>query len=134
MDKLTRRGFVAGAVAMSAAAAQAAPIMELKDKKPLVHHVFFWLKNRESKEDLEKLLEGLRTLEKISTVRKIVIGVPAKTEPRPVVDASYSASELLFFDDLAGQEAYQVDPIHKSFVENYSHLWEKVVVYDSITV
>jgi hypothetical protein len=134
MEKVTRRNFVASAVAISAGAAVQAMPMESKDKKPLVHHVFFWLKNRESKEDLEKLLEGLRTLEKITTVRKIVIGVPAKTEPRPVVDASYSASELLFFDDLAGQEVYQVDPIHKNFVDNYSHLWEKVVVYDSITV
>jgi hypothetical protein len=135
MEKQNRRTFVASAVAIGAAAtATAMPTMDSKNKKPLVHHVFFWLKNRDSKEDLEKLLEGLRSLEKISTVRQIYIGVPAKTEPRPVVDASYSASELLLFDDLAGQDAYQVDPIHKKFIEQYSHLWEKVVVYDSTTV
>jgi len=135
MDKQNRRTFVATAVALGAGTvASAMPTMESKNKKLLAHHVFFWLKNRDSKEDLAKLIEGLRTLEKIETVRKIHIGVPASTEQRPVVDASYSASELIFFDDVAGQDAYQVHPIHKKFVEQYSHLWEKVIVYDSIDI
>ena len=68
-------------------------------KKQVIHHVFFWLKKPSSKEDLNRLLAGLKTLEKIETVRKIHIGVPAVTEDRSVVDASYSASELLFFDE-----------------------------------
>ena len=34
------------------------------------------------------------------------------------------------FDDAAGQDAYQVDPLHAAFVEKHEHLWEKVVVYD----
>ncbi len=100
----------------------------------VVHHVFFWLKNPDSREDLNKLLEGLETLRKIETIRKMHIGVPASTEKRDVVDNSYSASELMFFDNVEGQNAYQVHPIHKKFVENYSHLWQKVIVYDSIDV
>lgn len=134
MEKTTRRTFVAGAIGLSVAtAADAFPTIS-KKKKMLAHHVFFWLKNPSSKEDLNKLIEGLRTLEKIETVKGIHIGVPASTEKRDVVDNSYQASELLFFDDVAGQDAYQVHPIHKKFVENYSHLWEKVIVYDSIAV
>lgn len=97
---------------------------------PVVHHVFFWLKNPESKEDLARLLAGLRTLGGIETVKAIHIGVPAETEQRGVVDASYSASEILFFDDVAGQNAYQVHPIHKKFVADCEHLWQRVVVYD----
>lgn len=100
----------------------------------LAHHVFFWLKNPDSKEDLEKLLAGIRTLAKIETVRAIHVGVPASTEKRDVVENSYSASELLMFDDVEGQNAYQVHPIHQKFVEDCSHLWSKVVVYDSIAV
>jgi hypothetical protein len=135
MEKQTRRTFVASAVALGAsAAATAMPTMESKDKKQLAHHVFFWLKNRDSKEDLNKLIEGLKTLKKIESVRKIHIGVPAKTELRGVVDASYSASELIFFDDIAGQDAYQVHPIHVKFVEDCSNLWEKVIVYDSTDI
>lgn len=98
----------------------------------LVHHVFFWLKNPASKEDLAKLLKGLATLAQIESVRGAHFGVPASTEKRDVVDNSYSASEILFFDDTVGQKTYQDHPIHKQFVEDCSDLWVKVVVYDAI--
>jgi hypothetical protein len=98
----------------------------------LVHHVFFWLKNPGSTEDLAKLLAGLLTLADIETVRAAHFGVPASTEKRDVVDNSYSASEILFFDDEAGQKIYQDHPIHQQFVADCSHLWDRVVVYDAI--
>jgi hypothetical protein len=124
------------ALTAGALAATALPTMtmETKDKKQLAHHVFFWLKNPDSKEDLNKLIEGLKTLRKIETIRKFNIGVPASTEKRDVVDNSYSVSELMFFDDVEGQDVYQVHPIHKKFIEDCSHLWSKVIVYDSIDV
>lgn len=100
----------------------------------LTHHVFFWLNNPESKEDQAKLIEGLKTLRKIETIRQLHIGIPASTEKRDVVDNSYSVSELMFFDDVAGQNVYQSHPIHQEFVKNYSHLWAKVIVYDSVEV
>jgi len=103
-------------------------------KKQVIHHVLFWLKNPDSKEDLNKLVEGLKTLQKIETIRKFNIGVPAATEPRPVVDASYSVSLLQFFDDIEGQNIYQEHPLHISFVNNYSKLWSRVVVFDSSDV
>jgi hypothetical protein len=135
MNAQTRRTFVASAVVLGASASAAAmPTMETTNKKQLVHHVFFWLKNRDSKADLAALLEGLRSLEKIESIRGLHIGVPASTEQRDVVDSSYSASELMFFDDTAGQKTYQDHPIHKKFVDTCSHLWEKVIVYDSMDV
>lgn len=135
MKTQTRRTFVVGAIASGASAsALAMPTMQAKGKQQLVHHVFFWLKNRDSKADLAKLLEGLRSLEKIETIRGLHIGVPASTEMREVVDSSYSASELMFFDDTVGQKTYQDHPIHKKFIDNCSHLWEKVIVYDSMDV
>ena len=135
MKKQSRRKFVASAVALgTSAVVTGMPTMESKDKKQLVHHVFFWLKNPDSKEDLAKLLAGLQTLRKIETIRKINIGVPASTEKRDVVDTSYHASELMFFDDLVGQKTYQDHPIHQKFIADCSHLWEKVIVYDSIDV
>lgn len=133
MNDTSRRTFLAaGALAAAAGVAGAATVPNSYPK--LVHHVFFWLKNPDSKEDLNKLLAGLKTLAKIESVRGIHIGVPASTEKRAVVDASFSASEILFFDDVAGQNIYQEHPIHKQFVEQCSHLWERVVVYDAIAV
>jgi len=133
--KQNRRKFIASTALLGTClAATALPDFNAADKKGIIHHVFFWLKNPSSQEDLKKLLSGLQTLRKIKTVRKLYIGVPASTEKRDVVDNSYHASELMFFDDLAGQQAYQDDPIHKKFVENCSQLWQKVIVYDSMDV
>ncbi len=135
MKKQNRKTFLATITTLGAGLAASAMLMEnKKNKKQVIHHVFFWLKNRDSKEDLQKLIEGLRTLKKIETVQRIHIGVPASTELRPVVDGSYSASELLFFNDLAGQSTYQDHPIHQEFIKNCSQLWEKVIVYDSVDV
>ena len=125
----SRRTFMAAAATLAAANVGASA---LNTYPKLVHHVFFWLKNPQSKEDLARLLEGLRTLTKIETVRGAHFGVPASTEKRDVVDNSFSASEMLFFDDLAGQKTYQDHAIHKQFVADCSHLWERVVVYDAI--
>jgi len=99
-------------------------------RPPLVHHVFFWLKNPNSKEDRDKLVEGVKTLKNIPTVKELHVGVVASTEKRDVVDNSWGVSELMFFDDLQGQATYQSHPIHLEFIKNYGHLWEKVVVYD----
>jgi stress responsive alpha/beta barrel protein len=128
----SRRTFIASAAAI-AAAANAGANAAVTTYPKLVHHVFFWLKNPSSKEDLVKLLAGLRTLTAIETVRGAHFGVPASTEKRDVVDNSFSASEILFFDDLAGQKTYQDHPVHKKFVADCSHLWERVVVYDAIS-
>ena len=137
----TRRSFVASTAMLGAMAAtsslsmNAATTSSSSSSLPkLSHHVFFWLKNPDSKEDLANWLAGIRTLAAIETVRAIQVAVPASTEKRAVVESSYSASELLMFDDVAGQNAYQVHPIHQKFVESCSHLWSKVTVFDSIAV
>jgi hypothetical protein len=132
MATQTRRTFLTTATALTLGVTYTSFAME-KENPPLVHHVFFWLKNPSSKEDLAKLLEGLRTLKKIETIKMLHIGIPASTEKRDVVDNSYSASELMLFDDLAGQKTYQDHPIHQKFIENCSHLWDKVIVYDAIS-
>ena len=102
-------------------------------KNMFVHHVYFWLKNPQSKEDKAKLVAGLEKLSKVKNIDMFHIGQPAGTN-REVIDTSYSVSWLLIFKDKAAQDAYQVDPIHLKFVEECSSLWQKVVVYDSIDV
>ena len=67
----TRRTFIAAAAAGAASSAGAATPVNNYPK--LVHHVFFWLKNPNSKEDLNKLIEGLQTLRKIESVKKLHI-------------------------------------------------------------
>lgn len=130
--KANRRKFLATTTLLSTGLAAAALPVPAPEKKQLVHHVFFWLKNPDSKEDRDKLVEGLQTLAKIETIRKLHVGVLASTEKRDVVDTSWQVSELMFFDDLAGQAVYQSHPIHLAFIKNCGHLWDKVVVYDAM--
>lgn len=131
MNKSNRRKFIGTAAVLAVGtAATAMPLTSAKDDYPVVHHVFFWLKNPGSKEDRDKLIAGVKTLSKIPTVRKLHVGVVASTEKRDVVDNSWDVSELLFFSDLKGQETYQSHPIHLDFIKNCGHLWEKVLVYD----
>ena len=99
----------------------------------VVHHVFFWLKNPQSKEDLAALLAGIHTLAKIETVRGLHVGIPASTEQRPVVESSYSASEMIFFDNVQDEATYQVHPLHQKFIKDCSHLWNRVMVFDSVS-
>jgi hypothetical protein len=106
--------------------------MDNQSSKQVIHHVFFWLKNPNSEADKIKLKEGLKTLEAIKEVKKLYIGEPASTLKRDVVVKDYQVTEMMFFNNTQDQDIYQVHPIHKAFVENYSHLWDKVVVYDML--
>lgn len=69
----------------------------------ITHVVFFWLKNPQSAADRNRLIEGIRTLEGIETVRSLDVGIPAATEAREVVDHSFAVSEILTFDNEADQ-------------------------------
>jgi hypothetical protein len=137
MKTSNRRKFLVTSAALTAGAAASAMSLTSRgaktdNKYPVIHHVFFWLKNPGSIEDRDKLVAGVKTLSKIEAIRELRVGVVAKTEKRDVVDNSWAVSELLFFNDLADQAAYQTHPIHLEFIKNYGHLWEKVIVYDAV--
>ena len=96
-----------------------------------MHHVFFWLKHPGSRKDHDLLVDGLRKLSSVKTIREFHIGRPANTN-REVIERSYSISWFVVFSNPEDQDSYQTDPIHLQFVEECSHLWSKVVVHDSI--
>lgn len=103
--------------------------MELK--QVFIHHVFFWLKNPGDQKDLDLLKNGLQSLSAIPTIKTFHIGKPAATN-RGIIDNTYSLSWFVIFNNAADQDSYQVNPVHLKFVEDCSHLWQKIVVYDSI--
>jgi hypothetical protein len=98
----------------------------------LRHQALFWLKRPGSLVDRDALIAGLRTLGQIEHIQELHIGIPAPTEPRDVVDHSYDVREMMLFASLEDQKAYQDHPIHRAFVNVCSHLWARVVVYDSV--
>ncbi|WP_338870516.1 Dabb family protein [Spirosoma sp. SC4-14] len=130
MNEQSRRSFVKHSVAAGLGAALPATT-ELAPKELFVHHVLFYLKNPGSEADKAKLLEGLNKLAKCPTIKLVNIGTPAATN-RDVIERTYTYSWLCFFDSPADEESYQKHPIHDDFRNNYSSLWDKVVIYDSI--
>lgn len=96
-----------------------------------IHHVYFWLKHPESKEDLQKLIAGLEALSAVPEIKFFHIGTPAATD-REVIDNTYAVSWLNVFASAHDQDVYQTHPLHLKFIEDCSHLWSKVKVYDSI--
>ncbi len=103
--------------------------MELKNT--FIHHVYFWLKDPASKEDLQQLVAGLEALGKVPEIKMFHIGYPAPTD-REVIDNTYQVSWLNVFETAADQDTYQSHPLHIKFIEECSHLWSKVKVYDSV--
>ncbi len=100
-------------------------------KDGFIHHVFFWLKNPNSVEDEQDLVEGLKKLSAAATIKSFHIGKPAATN-REVIENTYAISWLLLFDNKEDQDIYQTDPVHLKFIEECAQFWSKVVVYDTI--
>jgi len=98
------------------------------------HVVYFWLKNPDSAQDRNAFLKSLKNfMQKSEYAQTKFIGEPAGTS-REVVDGSFTYSLILSFPSKEIQDKYQAEPAHVKFVEESQHLWEKVVVYDSVGI
>lgn len=97
-----------------------------------VHSVYFWLKSDLTQTQQDQFWAGVRSLGAIASVKSCYIGTPAATD-RPIIDRSYSCALVVVFDDDAGHEAYQIDPLHDRFRIECAELWERVLIYDAVT-
>lgn len=98
------------------------------------HVVYFWLKNTDSAVDRKAFLTSLKNfMYKSKYAQTKFIGEPAGTS-RDVVDGSFTYSLILTFPSKEIQDKYQQEPAHIKFVEESQHLWERVVVYDSVGI
>lgn len=96
------------------------------------HHVFFWLNNPDDPDERAEFEKGVRELLEVPLIQSYHFGTPAATTQRDVVEGSYTYSYLVFFENKESHDAYQEHPIHQKFIEDYQHLWKKVVVYDAV--
>ena len=95
------------------------------------HHVYFWLKEEYRNPGSRAIFE--HRLAELFQIRWVTGGrwaVPAKVEPRPVVDQSWDYALAMEFANIEGLDAYQIDEIHHEFVSTFNDWWEKVVVHD----
>src|ERR1700754_4078502 len=101
-----------------------------KKYKMIAHHVLFWLKADTTEDQKIAFRKSLQTLENIESVKTFHIGTPAAIE-RAVVDTTYTFSLILFFEDMAGHDVYQVHALHKAFLDEFRPFFEKVIIYDA---
>ncbi len=137
-SKIKRRNFIETSAKGLAAAGLLTSASFPSDKvynleKLFIHHVYFWLKAPVTPEVRVKFERALRELVTIETIVDFHLGVPAPTN-RDVIDTSYSYSLLVIFKNKADQDIYQPHPKHQKFIADCQDLWEKVVVYDSVSI
>lgn len=97
-----------------------------------VHTVYFWLRPDLSDEEVQTFYAGLDSLCTIDCAQHVSWGKPADTD-RPIIDRSYSAGLITIFADKAAHDVYQDHPVHDAFRKNCSHLWNKIVIYDTVS-
>lgn len=97
----------------------------------LVHSVYFWLKPELTAAQRADFRRGVESLAGIKSAEKVFVGSPAKTAKRPVVDDSYAVALTVVCRDVAAHDAYQVDPVHLKFVEQFKTFWTRVQIYDA---
>lgn len=95
------------------------------------HTVYFWFnepENQEAQKTFETSLQ--KFLDTSAYAKTSFIGKPPKAS-RDVVDGSFTYSLIVTFESAEAQQKYQDEAPHKVFIEESSHLWSKVIVYDS---
>ena len=97
----------------------------------LVHTVFFYFKEGVSEEELEANKAAALGLGRIETVKQIFVGTQANVAIRPVSVTGWGFALTVIFDNAADHDVYQDHPIHLEFIKGFSHLWEKVRVFDA---
>ncbi|MGB5499218.1 MAG: Dabb family protein [Maribacter sp.] len=95
------------------------------------HTVYFWLSNPDNQEDRTAFETSLKKfLDHSAYAKTNFIGTPPRAS-RDVVDGSFTYSLIVTFESVDAQQKYQDEAPHKLFIEESSHLWNKVIVYDS---
>ncbi len=97
----------------------------------LVHTVLFWLRKDLKGDQLTDFRIGLETLKYIEHLETAYIGSPAATPERPAIVQTYDYCLTTVFKNVAAHNAYQVDPRHQAFIQQYSSYWKRVRVYDA---
>ena len=99
----------------------------------LVHTVLFYLKEDLTPAQRQHFAAGVESLKGIKSAHAVYVGAPAKaTASRPVVESNYDAALTVLFQDMATHDAYQVDPLHKTFLAQCGPLWRQVRVFDAM--
>ena len=125
---------VAGSAGAFLQASAALPKKEhaMANQEQITHYVLFWLNDDLSEAEIAGFAGFFEELKRIPEVKSLQYGRPAPTNPRDVVDNSFTYNLLVRFDSMEAINIYETHPIHLAAVEKYSKYWNRVVVHDSV--
>jgi len=131
---MKRRNFIKGAATVASVSLIGNNVIATEhiDTEEITHYVLFWLKKELSEKQIKDFNAFFEQLKAIPVVKTLRYGRPAKTNVREVVDNSFSYNLVATFKNLQDINVYETHPIHLDAIKKYSHLWERVVVHDSV--
>lgn len=98
------------------------------------HIVLIWLKDPTNEKDRIAFESAMQTMIQNSKyIKSVHFGFPANT-PRDIVDNSYTYCYIATFETKEDQDLYQTEAAHEVFRQQSGHLWNKIVIYDSINM
>ncbi|KKO91828.1 MULTISPECIES: Dabb family protein [Sphingobacterium] len=130
---MKRRNFLLAPMVLVTAPTWANNVQSDEDIQPttIVHVVNFWLKEDLSEKEKKNFVGFFEELRKIDVIKTLNYGIPAHTNPRPVVDNSFDYTLIVTFKNLQDITRYETHPIHLKAIEKYQHHWTKVMVKDT---
>lgn len=103
------------------------------DAEPgMIHSVYFWLNEDLDEAAHQEFQDAVMKLEAIPSVKRMFVGPAAGTEERGVTDNTFDLALIVWFDDVAGHDAYQVHDIHTEFVDTQADKFATVKVFDNM--
>ncbi len=100
------------------------------DPARFVHCVFFTFKPGTTDDQITEFIRDCHLLRQIPAVRRLEAGRRDERMARDVNVTDYEVGLVVYFDDLAGHDAYSVHSVHERLLEKHADRWEKVRVYD----
>ena len=99
---------------------------------PIVHSVYFWLKEDITAAEESDFVNFFEALKKIPNIQTLKYGKPALTNPRPVVDSSFSYNLIVTFSTMDAINVYETHPDHLAAIDKYQKYWTNVKVFDTM--
>ncbi len=98
----------------------------------IMHVVYFWLKEGITADEEKDFLRFFDVLKTVPGVHSLHVSKPAPTNPREVVDNSFSYCIFVGFSNMEDINTYETHPIHTGAADKYKKYWTKVLVHDSV--
>lgn len=131
---MKRRNFIQGGLVATASTSLLSCSTPAKEAAygPIIHSVYFWLKEGLSQEEVANFVNFFEDLRPITEIQTLKYGTPAPVNPRPVVDNSFTYNLIVSFANMEDINIYENHPIHLKAIEKYEQFWTKVEVRDTM--